>query len=273
MGDKEGLLAAALERLRTATAADAAGETARAVAEYDAGVALLARAAVRARTPDERAMLCAKCAEYGARADTLRSALPAAATATVANAPSSSTTTTTTTNSEDAALEARIARLPRLGGSIPSAPDPLPPQRPQTEEEQADDLVREALESAALERRYGPPPSVSSDSESDSSDESSNSSDESSNSSDTDDDKEEDERMKREDEKEEAELQAALEVLLREPRGSPAARAAAAVVRRRLHGNTARHEAAERAYIARRTREEREREQAARARWLRKQRK
>ena len=79
--------------------------------------------------------------------------------------------------------------------------------------------------------------------------------------------------MKREDEKEEAELQAALEVLLREPRGSPAARAAAAVVRRRLHGNTARHEAAERAYIARRTREEREREQAARARWLRKQRK
>ena len=269
MGDKEGLLAAALERLRTATTADAAGETARAVAEYDAGVALLARAAVRARTPDERAMLCAKCAEYGARADTLRSALPpSVAPAAVAGAPS--TSTMTTTNNEDAELEARIARLPRLGGSIPSAPDPLPPQRPQTEEEQADDLVREALESAALERRYGPPPSVSSDSESDDSNSESDSSDESSN---TDDDKEEDERMKREDEKEEAELQAALEVLLREPRGSPAARAAAAVVRRRLHGNTARHEAAERAYIARRTREEREREQAARARWLRKQRK
>lgn len=272
MGDKEGLLAAALERLRTATTADAAGETARAVAEYDAGVALLARAAVRARTPDERAMLCAKCAEYGARADTLRSALPpSVAPAAVAGAPS--TSTMTTTNNEDAELEARIARLPRLGGSIPSAPDPLPPQRPQTEEEQADDLVREALESAALERRYGPPPSVSSDSDDDSSSSENSDSDESSDSSDTDDDKEEDERMKREDEKEEAELQAALEVLLREPRGSPAARAAAAVVRRRLHGNTARHEAAERAFIARRTREEREREQAARARWLRKQRK
>lgn len=259
MEGKDGLLAAALERLRAATAADAAGDAARAVAAYDAGVALLARAAVRAPSADERALLCAKCAEYGARADALRGTAPATAAAE---------------DAEDAALAARIARLPRLGPQ-PTAPAPLtPPPRAQTLDEQADDLVREALESAAIERRYGPPPDVSSDSDSDSDSTSPSTSASTSSSDEDDDNDEEEEDDKKEEERdkaEEAELQAALEVLLREPRNTPAARAAAAVVRRRLHGNTARYADAERAYIARRTREEREREQAARARWLQKQ--
>ena len=258
MNSKDGLLEAALGRLREATAADAAGDAARAVQAYDAGVALLARAAVRAPTADERALLCAKCAEYGARADALREPVAAAPTDPAA--------------AEDAALEARIARLPRLG-TAPAVAPLLPPPRAQSEEEQADDLVREALESAALERRYGPPPDVSSDSDSDSdSDSTSPSSSSSSSSSEDEDEEEEDDKEEEErDKAEEAELQAALEVLLREPRDSRAARAAAAVVRRRLHRSTPQHAAAERAYIARRTREEREREQAARARWLQKQ--
>lgn len=126
------LVARALERLRRATALDGAGDSAGAVDEYDAGVVLLARAMAAERDPALRDTLAAKCSEYADRADLLRAALPAPLTAA---------------EREQADLEARLAAL-RHRPLCATGSDPVDVaamSQPRTADEEADEIVRQAL--------------------------------------------------------------------------------------------------------------------------------